>query len=218
MAKDKNTTEKKNIKNYGHYLWIFILLNFCVFLSIDLGKNINFNNISEIYKSLIVKDSIVPVASTIVTFILNGLLTSDFKYILVFWRIKDPLPGCRIFTELIDKDYRIDKNVLIKKYGTLPIKPKEQNKLWYKIYKQNEFDPMIFDSQRSFLLSRDLTGLSFLFLIIYTITILVSGVKFSIALAYIGFLLIQYMVLALVCRHYGTRFSLNAIARICSIL
>lgn len=207
------TNEKKNIKNYKQYLWTFIVINFCIYLCIALGKNINFNNLNETYKSFIVKDSIIAAISALVTFILNGLLSSNMKYILVFWKFKNPLPGCRVFTELINKDCRIDKAVLIEKYGSLPTEAEEQNKLWYKIYKTNEFDPMIFDSQRNFLISRDLTGLSSIFLPIYPIAVLISGIKIKIALVYLAFLVIQYILLIIVCRNYGNRFACNALAK-----
>jgi len=213
LAKNKNSSEK-NIKNYTQHLWVFTIVNFCIFLCIFLGKDISFNNINEAYKSLTVKDGFLVAVSTLITFVLNGLLTSNMKYVLVFWRLKYPLPGCRVFSELINKDCRIDKNVLIEKYGTLPVEPEAQNKLWYKIYKPNEFDSMIFDSQRSFLLSRDLTGLSFLFFIVFSVATLLSGTKINLVLIYMGFLLIQYIILALVCRNYGNRFACNALAKV----
>jgi hypothetical protein len=208
-------SKEKNIKDYSNYLGTFIIINLSIYLCVVLGKNIDFNNINEIYKNLAIKDGIISTSSILIVFILNGILSSNLKGILVFWRTKNILPGCRIFTELIDKDNRIDKSNIIEKYGQLPTDPELQNKLWYRMYKTNEFHPMIFDSQRNFLISRDLTGLSFLFLIIYSIAVLIIEVKFSTGLIYIGFLLMQYIIISLVGRNYGNRFSCNVLAMVC---
>lgn len=77
---------------------------------------------------------------------------------------------------------------------------------------------MIFDSQRNFLLSRDLTGLSFLFLCIYSISAVISKflfeIDFKLLLIYISFLLSQYLILSTVSRNYGNRFACNVLAKI----
>lgn len=212
----KEAKDKKNIKNYGHYLWLFITVNLTIFLVIALKRSFNLDNLNGTYNSLRVEDGLIAAISSLFTFVLNGLLPSNFKATLVFWRIHDTLPGCRVFTDLIDKDYRIEKADIIRKFGKLPTEPQAQNTLWYKIYKENEFDPMIFDSHRNFLLSRDLTGLSFLFLIIYTsLAILIFKIGFNVALLYIVFLLTQYIILAIVSQNYGKRFTCNALARAC---
>lgn len=109
-----------------------MLLFFLCFIRKDL--NLNFAN--ENYKKIFVENGIVTVVSTIITFILNGLLSSDFKAKLVFWKKENIYPGCRAFTDLLYRDCRIDKFALRQKYGELPIQPQDQNKLWYKMYKK----------------------------------------------------------------------------------
>lgn len=204
--------EEKNIKSYSNYLWTFIIVNLSIYLCITLKKNIDFNNVNSVYKNLCIKDGIIATASAFITFILNGIISPNLKAILVFWRIKNPLPGCRVFTKLINNDYRINRSDFIKKYGDLPTEPQAQNQLWYKIYKTNEFHPMIFDSHKNFLISRDLTALSFLFLIIYTVAIIITDVIISTKLAYLCFLIIQYVIMALVSQHHGNRFTCNCLA------
>lgn len=209
------SNQGKNIKTYSHYLWIFIAINFVVYLCFVLNKDFNFDFINETYK--VINNSIIAIFSTLITFILNGLLTSNFKATLVFWKTKNSYPGFRIFTKHMYKDCRIDRAILIKKYGELPVEPREQNKLWYKIFKSYEFDPMVFNSHRNFLLSRDLTGLSFLFLIIYSIASIISKIIFSIQinllLMYISILILQYLILAIVSQNYGIRFACNVLAK-----
>lgn len=210
--------KEKNIKNYSHYLWIFISINFILYMTIILKKDFNF--INQTYKNFILKQGLFAGVSTLVTFIINGFLNSKVKTILVFRKKEDYYPGCRVFTELVDEDDRIDKSLLKSKYNKLPTDPSSQNKLWYSIFKKYEFDPMIFDSHRNFLLSRDLTGLSFIFLIIYSLAAIISVFLYNVSIKwlffYIVFLILQYIILSLVSRNYGERFSCNVIAKECS--
>lgn len=86
----------------------------------------------------------------------------------------------------------------------------------YDIYKKYQYNDMIFVSQKDFLLSRDLTGLSFLFLILFPVTALISKFAFNIAfkmlLLYLGYLLIQFILLSITGRNRGNRFALNVLA------
>jgi hypothetical protein len=66
--------------------------------------------------------------------IINAFLPSDFKAKIIFTRWKDPLPGCRAFSEYGPKDPRINLQKLKAKYGSLPRKSREQNVLWYKLF------------------------------------------------------------------------------------
>ena len=42
------------------------------------------------------------------TLILDGIVTSDFKAVLVYWKWRDPLPGHEAFTVHGRKDRRVD--------------------------------------------------------------------------------------------------------------
>jgi hypothetical protein len=210
-------TESKNIKTYSGYLWIFIVINFALYLCFISNKSISVSAFNDTYKNLIIKNGIIAAVSSLLTFILNGVLPSSFKAILVFWRVKHIYPGCRIFTKLMDSDLRIDKDSLIRSYGGLPVDPVAQNKLWYKIFKPNQFDPMIFESHKSFLLSRDLTGLAFLFFVCYSAAALINKFVFFNDVTiyiYIAYLFVQYILLSIVSRHYGNRFACNVLAKV----
>jgi hypothetical protein len=211
MSKDE-----KNIKTYNHYLWIFILVNLAIYICVVIKPDFSLSIINDTYKNLIVKNGAIAAVSALVTFILNSVLSSDFKATLVFWRIKNIYPGCRIFTELAKKDMRIDKEALIKTYGELPLVPEMQNMLWYRIFKPNQYDPTIFESHKSFLLSRDLTGLSFLFILIYTLAALIYKFVYlsevPLLYAYFCFLVFQYILLSHVGRRLGNRFACNVLA------
>jgi hypothetical protein len=219
-GKSHVSQEGKNIKDYKISLWLFIVANLAVYLCLANSNILDLDHINETYKGLLIQNGIIASTSTLITFILNGLLPSNVKAMLAFWRIKNVYPGCRIFTKIINKDPRIDKDILIQMYGELPVDPVMQNKLWYRIYKPIEFDTMIFDSHRNFLISRDLTGISFIFFLIYSVSALISKFVFSInfhwIVPYILALLIQYVVLSIVCRNYGNRFACNVLAKVCS--
>ncbi len=211
------TNEEKNIKDYSYYLYLFVSINFIFYMAFILEKGLNF--MDDTFKKFILERGIFAAILALVTFILNGLLTAKFKFILVFWSKEYFYPGCRIFTDLINNDNRIDKSLLVAKYGELPTEPNAQNTLWYRIFKKYEFDSMIFESHRNFLISRDLTGLSFLSFIIYGAMAIVSMFVYDISikrfLFYIIFLLCQYLLLVVVSRNYGERFACNVIAKEC---
>lgn len=52
--------------------------------------------------------------------ILSSLISSDHKAILVFWRLKHPLPGARAFSVHAPADHRIDLVKLKKNVGSSP--------------------------------------------------------------------------------------------------
>lgn len=212
---------KENAKNYSGKLYTFFALNCIVFIMFALPGTSSISDINEIYNSYFAKSGIVLTSASFVVFILNGLITPDFKAKLVFWQKNNVYPGFRVFTDLLVKDPRIDKAILEKAYGELPKMPIEQNQLWYKIYKRYEFQSMIFNSHRNFLFSRDLTGFSFLFMCVYpistVISIIIFGGSFSSLLWYLVFLVTQFIICSLVGRNYGNRFACNVLAQASSV-
>lgn len=212
--------ERKNIKNYNRFLIGFTLGNIIIYLIFTFGADIFLyipNATNMIYINFLFDSGIIFLVLAVLTFILNGLISSNSKASLVFWKKENGYPGYNIFTNLSDEDSRIDKSILINKFGRLPEKPYEQNRLWYNIYKKYEFDPMIFDSQRNFLISRDLTCLSFIYILTFPIVAVIQqyffNIPFNWLLLYVGILIIEYMVLMKVSRNYGNRFALNVLAK-----
>ncbi len=206
----------KNIKDYSNKLYVFLVLNCIIYMCFSLPEGFSLSHANDTYTNVFVKNGIAVASTTIIVFLLNGLLTSDFKAKLVFWRRRHVYPGFRVFTTLIDKDCRINRGALENIYGKLPIEPNAQNELWYKIFKKDEFHPMVFDSHRSFLLSRDLTAFSFLLLCMYPMLALVASLFFLVScsslIGYLLFLLAQYLSCSLVSQHYGNRFACNVLA------
>ena len=161
------------------------------------------------------KDGFLAAIAPLISFILLHFIDSDKKAVLVFWKIKNPLPGNRAFSEIGPKDPRVDMNVLKDKMNNIPTDPVEQNKIWYRLYKQVEGTVTVDSSHKNFLLARDLASISFLFLIFTTWPILIIKNDFRIALVYGLIWFLQYLVLCKVAQNNGERFVSNVLAEYC---
>lgn len=190
-------------------IWVFFSFNVVLFYIVGLSQIINFSELE--IKSFITVRGVWVLIVPLLLFVLNGIVSSDFKAILSFWRFKNPLPACRAFSFYADKDDRIDKNFLTSKFGQLPVLPKEQNSLWYKIYKKHQENPVVKKSHKDFLLARDITSSAFLFFILGGISILILSVE-SVKWLYVIYLLIQFIIFAIVAQNHGKRFVCNALA------
>jgi len=144
--------------------------------------------------------------------ILEGVLSSNLKAIIVFNRIKYPLPGCRIFTEIAPKDHRIDMQKLNERYNNkLPSEPASQNIEWFRLYKLYEKVEVIEESHKSFLLTRDLLAQSIILLVLSTILHIAVG---SSALNIIYSIIIYFTLIIVIrvsAKNYGNRFTANVI-------
>lgn len=203
-------TQTKTLKEQNAKLiWTFFSFNVVLYYVLTIAQ---FGRYADVGLSSIISVKgvwflIVP----LILFILNGVVSSGVKATLCFWKIKNPLPACRAFSVYIDRDDRIDKFHLQSKYGIFPTSEKEQNALWYKIYKIHQENPVVKKSHKDFLLGRDLCSISFLFLVfggISMLFILSSNIKWI----YFGFLILQYIVMAIVAQNHGKRFVCNALA------
>nr|WP_315155649.1 hypothetical protein [uncultured Flavobacterium sp.] len=186
-------------------LWVLLSANILIISGIIFPVYFSEIDIIFILKGL--GASIAP----LLLFLLNGLVSSNLKATLVFWKLKNPLPGSEAFSKLSKEDSRIDRKKLKELYGPLPKNPSDQNKLWYKIYKKNSLDTIVSESHRTFLLARDLTSLCFLFMIFIGIPILAVG-KWPINIYYFAFLVVQYLVVVIGAQNRGRRFVTNVLA------
>jgi hypothetical protein len=165
---------------------------------------------------LTAKDGIFAALFPIIVFVLSGILSADFKSIIVFWRAKNPLPGSRVFTELGPNDARIDMNRIGQIVGTIPTEPKEQNALWYKYYKKYQEVLTIKTAHKHFLLARDMTAITLVMLVLLPISIIILSKNWRGALIYLGILLGQYALLALTAQNHGKRFACNVLSTMCT--
>lgn len=103
---------------------------------------------------------------TIAALLINHLLSPDFKARIVFWRFWNALPGCRAFSRLVHQDPRIDIHALQIKLGSFPTTAKEQNALWYRLFKQHESNIAVKEAHQRFLFFRDIASMTVLVLVL----------------------------------------------------
>src|SRR5947209_8113066 len=94
------------------FIGSFICANLVVFLSVYLHKQFASSSVEHYWKHVTAKGGIVAACLPVGIIILSGLFGDLGKARLVFWRWRDPLPGCRVFSELLATDPRINVQVL----------------------------------------------------------------------------------------------------------
>ncbi|RZJ92652.1 MAG: hypothetical protein EOO20_00960 [Chryseobacterium sp.] len=96
-------------------------------------------------------------------------------------------------------------------YNPLPNSPKEQNALWYKIYRANMTDIGIQKSHKDFLLARDMASMLFLFFMLTGMPMLFLGF-YPFNFYYLAFLAFEYLLVVRAARNYGVSFVNNVLA------
>ena len=148
----------------------------------------------------------------VVVLLLTSLLPSEAKAVLVFWRLRDTLPGHRAFSIHAMKDPRIDMEALRKNVGAFPESPRDQNATWYRLYKKIESEVTVAQAHRHYLLFRDLATLSLLLTPLATLTFYFLGVA-PVAVGLAAALLVgQYVATAVAARNNGVRLVTNVLA------
>jgi len=207
MTKQKTSLKSKN----ALYLWTFIGANIAVFFAAIIRAKLDYASVDHFWHLVSARDGFIAACMPLATIILNGVLGDLAKARLVFWRWKNPLPGCRAFTVLMHTDPRIDVPTLKAKHGSLPRSPKDQNVLWFQMYKRHAESLTVSEGHRLYLLTRDMASISAIFAIVFSIFALISSSQREIALFYCAALLIQYLILSASARNYGNRFVLNVL-------
>jgi hypothetical protein len=112
----------------------------------------------------------------------------------------------------VRRDSRIDTAALQRVVGRFPVEPREQNVLWYRLYRPVENEPAVMDAHRHFLLTRDCAAIAFLLLI--TAGPLAVWLVSSVASAgiYVALLLLQYLAARQAASNYGIRLVTTVLA------
>ncbi|MBM7486112.1 MULTISPECIES: hypothetical protein [Bradyrhizobium] len=151
--------------------------------------------------------------AVLLTSVANALVGPDAKYRLVFLRMHNALPGHRAFTEYGPRDPRIDMSEVKRQLGNkLPRDPDEQNKAWYRLYKQVEKAPPVESVHREFLLLRDYTALSLVFLVALGALAGFAVRPATVLAGYLGFLVLQFVLVRLAAANCGKRFVTTVLA------
>jgi hypothetical protein len=194
------------------YLWTFVSVNVAVFLCLLLGKVLTESSLDHFWHRVTMKDGIIVASLPILALVLSGILGDLGKARLVFWRWTNPLPGCRVFSELIKTDPRIDARALRAKLGDFPTEPHAQNALWFKLYRLHSTAPRVLEAHRVYLLTRDLATIAAVFAVLFSTTVFLWTTNYRVAGLYAFALLLQYFMVATSARNYGNRFVLNVLS------
>lgn len=156
---------------------------------------------------------LVPVASvSILAGIVNAQVGHDNKARLVFWKWNYPLPGCRAFTEYMNRDPRIDREFMQETFGPLPSIPDKQNALWFKWYRQLQGEPAIKQVHREYLFARDYACIAFMLMIgLGCLSLWQLQSVNSIGL-YLAILVAQYLLVRRAAYNHGIRFVCSVLA------
>jgi hypothetical protein len=190
-------------------LWAFFLFNAVVFLSVFFASNVD--AILHDFKTMLSFRASGILIAPLVLFLINGILSSEQKAVLVFWRIKNVLPGSRAFSKHGKSDPRVNMQRLNTLHGPLPSAANDQNSLWFKLYRSNSSEASVIKSHKDFLLARDMVSITFLYIIFTAIPMLFIG-DAPYTYYYLGALLLEYVFIVRVAQNHGKRFVTNVLA------
>lgn len=211
MAKKTAGSPSLKAEN-GKAIWLLVSADIVVIVLVLTGFAFTQASLSELAQSAFVRGLLFAAAGPLVAVFLNDLLPSNTKASIVFWRIKDALPGHRAFSEHAEADPRIDIAALKKKVGEFPQNPRGQNSCWYKLFQKHQSDVIVSDSHKRFLLFRDSSSLTLLILAIAWIASVLSGAPAGLQATVVGGLAVQFLWLAVSARNTGIRLVQNVLA------
>jgi hypothetical protein len=148
----------------------------------------------------------------VLTGVLNAQLSAEMKSRIVFMRWRNPLPGCEAFSRHAKGDMRIDLSAIERLCGPLPVKPREQNALWYRLYKSLDSDPSVAQVHRSFLFTRDYACLALMLAVVLGLIGFFQIPSMGIAVFYFFVLVLQFLGASQAARNHGKRFVTTVLA------
>lgn len=211
MAKSTAGSPSLKAEN-GKAIWLLVSADIVAIVLVLTGFAFTQASLSELAQSTFVRGLLFAAAGPLVAVFLNDLLPSNAKASIVFWRLKDALPGHRAFSEHAEADPRIDLAVLKQKIGEFPQNPRDQNSRWYKLFQKHQSNVIVIDSHKRFLLFRDSSSLTLLILVIAWIASALSGVPAALQAVVVGGLAVQFLWLAISARNTGIRLVQNVLA------
>jgi len=203
----------KSLKEQNRWqLWIIVAANSLFLYGVVQANAIKADGLRAAFTD---SQNLIPVGfALIIATVLNGLVSADTKARLVFLRWLHALPGHRAFSKYAVRDPRIDLSALEKLHGgPLPTDPVEQNRAWYRIYKAMENDHAVRQVHRDFLLLRDYTGLSAVFVVFYGTAGLYAIPSIEVGWTYMLTLVLQYALVRQAASNYGIRMVTTVLAR-----
>lgn len=203
------TTPLKTSNSFA--LGAVLAANLIVYLGLLFGNSLFQQNLSLPLPKWSV---VLPATFLIVAVgVINAFFSATAKARLIFLRWNHPLPGSRAFSKLAKTDTRIDLDKLRTKTGRFPKAPAKQNAVWYSLYKSIENDPAVSQVHKSYLLTRDYAVFAVLLVPILGTLAFVQFPTSTMALSYMGFLIVQFVLVVRAARTHGFRFVTTVLAR-----
>ena len=211
-----NLTKKKQryikIEN-RKWLICYLLLHIIIFALFTSLISFNLSDADELLSKLKDPKGFIPLTAGILIIVLEGLFKNPVKEFLVFWRIKNRLPGHRAFTKIGPSDSRIDMDRVKKLFpGGTPKEPKKQNSEWYRLYRKYQNVLQVFHSHKAFLLTRDFTSLTVIFIPLSMSGHFIMGSPKRMLAYHLVIMLLLFVIMSLAARYYGERFVASVLA------
>lgn len=144
--------------------------------------------------------------------VLLGLIPPNLRDRLVHLRWNNPLPGARAFSRIGPKSSRVDLAVVDTKFGPLPDEPADQDRLFYRIYREHREEIGVLDAHRSYLATRDIATIDVLiFLLAPWFALWMTGDAKRAGVYALG-LLAAYLLFAIAAKNYALRMVQNVLA------
>ncbi len=211
MAKKTAGTSSLKSEN-SKPIWFLVGTDIVIVILMLTGFTFTQASLSELAQSALVRGLLFAATGPLIAVFLNDLLPSNVKASVVFWRIKDALPGHRAFSEHAEADPRIDIATLKKKIGEFPQSPRDQNTCWYRLYQKHKSNVIISDSHKRFLLFRDSSSLTLLIFVVAGVAAALSEVSLGLQAVIAGGLAMQFLWLAVSAQNTGIRLVQNVLA------
>ena len=197
--------------SYKWHLRAALIVNAVAFWTIVAGPG-NLSSFWCLLNSISLKDTAIALVVPIISFILDGLLSSDAKARIIYPEHRRPLPGSRAFSFHLAKEPRANAKRLERMWGPFPVDPDEQNQLWLQMLEDVGEDVRVREAHRAWLFARDLSAQAVLFLVIFGSGTLIIGIPLSAGAWYLGVLLVVSMASIVAARNRGIRFVRTVLA------
>ncbi|NIJ43373.1 hypothetical protein FHS78_003688 [Parvibaculum indicum] len=148
----------------------------------------------------------------VASLLLLGLINPNWRDRIMHWRWHDPLPGCRAFTSVGPHSSHVDMELLEAQYGPLPLAGKEQNKLFYRIYREFRDDVGVLDAHGRYLAARDIGLITALVVVPLPVLAWWASGNGKHALVYGVVLFLLYMLCAVAAKNYSWRMVQHVLA------
>jgi hypothetical protein len=195
------------------WLICYFVLHIIIFALFSGLINFNLTDADELLSKLKNPKGFIPLTAGILIIVLEGLFKNPVKEFLVFWRIKNRLPGHRAFTKIGPSDSRIDMERIRKLFPEgFPEDPKKQNSEWYRLYRKYQDVLQVFHSHKAFLLIRDFASLTVIFIPLSMSGHFILGSPQRMLAYHLVIMFVLFVIMSLAARYYGERFVANVLA------